>query len=178
MLPPFDIFRVEADAGTVWVKSAADLKSARLIVKELMASSSAEYLIHSHSTGNDLIVRPRPAKKRAAKPVIFQIAYDEQLMATRAALLKANGFTVISALGNEAAQAALKTRRDYALFMIGHAASPQVRKEMADWLKEKYPDVEILALNPPYQKQLEPADYNVVLNGPDEWLFIVEASTS
>src|ERR1700747_3565007 len=47
MLPPFDIFRVEADGGTLWIKSAADLKSARLAVKELMASSPGEYLIHS-----------------------------------------------------------------------------------------------------------------------------------
>lgn len=178
MLPPFDIFRVEANRDTLWVNSAADLKSARLIVKELMASSPGEYLIHSHSTSNDLIVKPRKAKKQTTKPVIFQIAYDPQLMDTRAGLLKASGFTVVSALGNEAAKAMLETPRDYALFMIGHNASPKARKEMADWLKEKYPEVKILALNPPYQKQLEPADYNIVLNGPEEWLFIVEATTT
>ena len=68
--------------------------------------------------------------------------------------------------------------QDYALFIIGHTASPRVRKEMADWLKEKYPKVEILALNPPNQQRLAPADYNVVLNGPEEWLFVVEASTT
>ena len=49
---------------------------------------------------------------------------------------------------------------------------------MADWLKERYPKVTILALNPPYQQELAPADYNVVLNGPEEWLFVVEASTA
>jgi hypothetical protein len=48
---------------------------------------------------------------------------------------------------------------------------------MANWLRTKYPKVEILALNPPYQPQLTPANYNVVLNGPEEWLFVVEAST-
>ena len=109
MLPPFDIFRVEADGNTVWVKSAPDLKSARLAVKELMASSPGEYVIHSDSTSNDLVVKPPSAKKRTAKPVIFQIAYDEQLMATRAELLTASGFAVVSALGNEAAKAALET---------------------------------------------------------------------
>jgi hypothetical protein len=70
-----------------------------------------------------------------------------------------------------------KTWRDYALFIIGHAASPKVRKEMADLLKARYPDVEILALDPPFQR-LAPADYNVVLNGPEEWLFVVGASTA
>ena len=42
----------------------------------------------------------------------------------------------------------------------------------------EYPKVPILALNPPYQEELKPADYNLVLNGPEEWLFVVEASTS
>jgi hypothetical protein len=98
-------------------------------------------------------------------------------LATRAELLKSHGFRVVSALGNEAAKAALATPQDYALFIVGHAASAKVRTEMADWLKAKYPKVGILALNPPYQQQLEPADYNVVLNGPEEWLFVVEAST-
>jgi hypothetical protein len=177
MLPPLDIFRVEAHCEVVWVKSAADLKSARLAVKALIKSSPGEYLIHSHSTHHGLIVKPSPAKQRA-KPVIFQIAYDERLIASRAELLKANGFAVVSVLGNEAAKAALKKWRDYALFIIGHAASPKVRKEMADLLKARYPDVEILALNPPFQQQLAPADYNVVLNGPEEWLFVVEASTA
>lgn len=177
MLPPFDIFKVEANGDVLWIRSAADLKSARLAVKELLASSPAHYVIHSHSTNNDLVVKP-PTGKRKTKPVIFQIAYDEQLMATRAEVLKAHGFAVTSVVGNDAAKAALAAPRDYSLFMLGHSAKPKDRKEMADWLKEKYPKVPILALNPPYQKQLEPADFNVVLNGPEEWLFIVEASTA
>jgi len=142
-----------------------------------MASSPDEYLIHSYSTNNSLAVKP-PANKQTAKPVIFQIAYDESLMASRAELLKARGFRVVSVLCNEAAKAALATPQDYALFIVAHACTPSVRKEMADWLKVKYPKVEILALNPPYQPQLERADYNVVLNGPEEWLFVVEASTA
>jgi hypothetical protein len=178
MLPPFDIFRVEAHGEVLWVKSVGDFKSARLALNELMASSPGEYLIHSHSTNNDLIVKPSPAKKKTAKPIIFQIAYDERLMMSRAELLKAHGFTVVSVLGNEAAKVALAKPKDYALFIVGHGAALQVRKEMADWLKEKYPGVEILALNSPYQQRLAPADYNVVLDGPEEWLFVVEACTA
>ena len=176
MLPPFDIFRVEPSGEVLWVRSAPDLKSARLEVQKLMASSPHQYLIHSHHTGNDLIVRP-PTARRKAKPVIFQIAYDERLMASRAALLKSCGFTVISVLGNEAAQLALEKPQHYDLFMLGHSAAPKDRTEMAEWLKTRYPKVQILALNPPYQQHLAPADYNVVLNGPEEWLFVVEAST-
>jgi hypothetical protein len=180
MLPPFDIFKVEAHCEVVWVKSAADLKSARLAVKALIKSSPSEYLIHSHSTHNGLIVKPSPAKKQRAKPVIFQIAYDQRLIASRAELLKANGFAVVSVLGNAAAKFLLAKpqAQDYALFIVGHGAALQARKEMADWLKEKYPKVEILALTPPHEQRLAPADYNVVLNSAEEWLFVVEASTA
>lgn len=178
MLPPFDIFRVEPHGEVLWVKSAEDWKSARLAVQELMASSPDEYLIYSHRTNNRLLVKPRPAAQPATKPVVFQIAYDELLMATRAALLKADGFAVVSALGNEAAKKALANGQDYSLFILGHAEAPNARTEMAHWLKATYPKVPILALNPPYHQELKPADYNLVLNGPEEWLFVVEASTS
>ena len=159
------------------MRSAEDLKSAQLAVKELMAASPHQYVIHSHFTNNDLVIKP-PTKKRRVKPVIFQIAYDQRLMASRAEVLETHGFTVMSVLGNEAAKAALEAPRHYSLFLLGHGERPAARKEMADWLKEKYPKVPILALNPPYQQRLVPADYNVVLNGPEEWLFIVEASTA
>lgn len=89
-------------------------------------------------------------------------------MASRAELLKAHSFAVVSVLGNEAAKVALAKPKDYALFIVGHGAAVQVRKEMADWLKAKYPKLKILALNPPYEQRLAPADYNVVLNGPEE----------
>ncbi len=178
MLPPFDIFSVEPNGEVVWLQAAEDWKLARLAVQELMASAPKEYLIFSQRTNNRLLVKPRPATQRKTKPLIFQIAYDEVLMATRAALLKADGFTVISVLGNEAAKEALANGADYSLFILGHSASPDARKAMADWLKAKYPKVPILALNPPYQEELKRADYNLVLNGPEEWLFVVEASTS
>lgn len=178
MLPPFDIFRRETDGGVLWMKSAESFKAARMAVKELMASSPHEYLIYSHRTNNRLIVKPGPPAKRKGPRLIFQIAYDELLMESRAKVLEADGFTVVSVLGNEAAKAALQTRQDYCLFMLGHGASPSDRKQMADWLKRRFPDVPILALNPPYQQELKPADYNIILNGPEEWLFVVEATTA
>jgi hypothetical protein len=177
MLPPFDIFGRE-NGQEVWIKSVEDFKSARLAVKELMAVSPHEYIIHSHRTNNELVVKPRSTAKPKAKPRVFQIAYDETLMASRAALLKSDGFAVLSVLGNEAAKAALEKTEGFSLFIMGHGSPPTVRREMADWLKTNYPNVPILALNPPYQQELAPADYNLVLNGPEEWLFVVEASTA
>ena len=178
MLPPFDIFRLEPKGDMLWVKSADDWKSARIAVRELMSYSPDDYLIHSHRTNNGLIVRHRPPSTSHNVKPIFQIAYDETLMESRAGLLKARGFEVVSVLGNEAATTALANHGDYLLFIIAHAAKPSERTEMAEWLKRKHPKIPILALNPPYQQELKPADYNIILNGPEEWLFIVEAAAA
>lgn len=86
-------------------------------------------------------------------------------MKSRAQLLEADGFTVMSVVGNEAAKVALKKTEGFSLFILGNGAPPIVRGEMADWLKIKHPKVPILALNPPYQQELALADYNVVGNG-------------
>jgi len=52
---------------------------------------------------------------------------------------------------------------------VGHAAPEQTRQEIVDWLKVKYPQTTVLALNPRNQ-ELVGADYNVVQNGPEKWL--------
>ena len=117
-------------------------------MQDLMASSPNDYIIHSHRTNNQLIVKNRTAATERTKPLIFQIAYDELLMASRAALLKAHGFEVISVLGNEAAKAALTDAQNYSLFIVGHLANLEARREMATWLESHYPKVPILALNP------------------------------
>jgi hypothetical protein len=102
---------------------------------------------------------------------IFQIAYTEQLRIERAELLRRLGYAVISVIGNEAAQVLLSANphNGLALFIVGHAASERTRTEMIDWLKEKYPKVKVLALNPP-NSQLPRADYNATQNRPENWL--------
>jgi len=47
---------------------------------------------------------------------------------------------------------------------------------MVDWLKARYPDVKILALNQAEHRQLAGADYNATLSGPTEWLSMVTAA--
>ena len=76
-------------------------------------------------------------------------------------------------LGNEAAKVLLSSIQHYDLFIVGPAAAPEERRQqMVDWLKEKYPTVKILALNPPHQ-QVANADYNVIESGPENWLPLV-----
>ncbi len=117
-------------------------------------------------TGTEHVLNQPRAIKR-----IFQIAYTEQLRSERAELLRHLGYAVISVIGNESAKVLLSANphNDLALFIVGHAASERTRKEMVDWLKEKYPKVKVLALNPP-NSQLPSADYNAIQNRPENWL--------
>jgi hypothetical protein len=48
-------------------------------------------------------------------------------------------------------------------------ATGQTDHTFSSYLKAKYPNVKVLALNPSNQ-QLPDADYNVVQNGPEKWL--------
>ena len=107
-------------------------------------------------------------------PKVFQIAYTRELMFTREAVLKSRGYVVESVFGNEAAKKALETGGDYDMFMVGHAEPLNMRQEMVRWLRQKFPKAKILALNPPNVSRHPDADYNVTLNGPEEWLAVVQ----
>jgi CheY-like chemotaxis protein len=101
---------------------------------------------------------------------VFQIAYTQPLLVTRAELLKRRGYEVASALGNDAAKRNLENGESYDLFIVGHAAPQEERAEMVRWLKERYPSAKVLALRPAYDPQLDVADFNVLENGPDDFL--------
>ena len=104
---------------------------------------------------------------------VFQIAYDEKLLVTRAELLKNRGYLVGSALGNDEAKRILDKRQPYHLFIVGHAAPNETREEMVRWLKSNFPDAKILALNPLDHTKLADADYNFIFSGPEDWLSII-----
>jgi len=69
--------------------------------------------------------------------VVFQIAYDEHRLVTRAELLRHDGYEVLSAVGNEAAENCPKLAATLRIsFSSGDAAPEQTRKEMVDWLRQ------------------------------------------
>lgn len=107
---------------------------------------------------------------------IFQIAYDGALLISRSELLKARGYEVVSVLGNENAKRLLEGSESYALFIVGHNAAKDTREEMVRWLKARFPESKIVALNAP-DASLAEADYNFRLNGPEEWLAVVAGVT-
>ena len=61
------------------------------------------------------------------------------------------------------------------LFIVGHAAPPEVRAKMIQWLKEHYTTVKILAVHPLHCPQLPMADFNI---GPEELLVAVATATA
>jgi short-subunit dehydrogenase involved in D-alanine esterification of teichoic acids len=85
---------------------------------------------------------------------------------------------VISVPNNEAAKQALASIDNVDVFVVGHTAPEQTRKEMVDWLKENFPTVKIVALVPSANLQLPRADYNIVLNDLDEWLALLATAAS
>jgi hypothetical protein len=172
MLPPFHIFKV-GSGGVRWIlESAADLERAKARVRVLAASSPGEYIIANQETGEKISI------KSPAKRIMFQIGYDEKGLNARAELFRRFGHEVISVADNAAAKHALSSAHNVDLFVVGHTAPEQTRKEMVDWLKTNFPKVKIVALNPSANHQLSGADCNVVLNDWDEWLSLLAAVAS
>ena len=151
------------------MEAAADLERAKARVKLFAASAPGEYLIANQKTGERISI------KSPARRILFQIGYDEKGLNARAELLRRFGHEVISVTHNEAAKVALSSYRDVDVFIVGHTAPEQTRREMVGWLKKNYPDVKIVALNPS-RDELAGADYNVVLNDHDEWLSLLAAA--
>ena len=169
MSPAFNIFKVQSDGRLRWVESAGDLERATARAKKLAASAPGEYVI-TGQTGEKFSIRS-PHKR-----IMFQIGYDEKELNLRAEMFRRFGHEVISVADNHAAKDALISIHNVDVFIVGHAAPKQTRKEMVDWLKKNFPKVKIVALIPPGNPQLERVDYNVVLNDWNEWLLLLEAA--
>jgi hypothetical protein len=169
MIPPFDIFKV--DSSGLRMDVASDQERAKARVKVLAASSPGEYIILNQNTGEKISIKSK------TKRIVFQIGYEEKGLNARAELLRRFGHEVVSVTHNEAAKVALGSVRDVDVFIVGHTAPEETRKEMVAWLKANYPKVKIVALNPS-RNQLTGADYNVVLNDHDEWLSLLAAAAS
>jgi hypothetical protein len=169
----YQIFECLQDGSAVWRGTFHGLSTTRIMLEELAANNGNDHFAMYLPT-REVVLRVGTSKlsvpPRAIKR-IFQIAYTDRLRSERAELLRRLGYGVISVIGNEAAKVLLNTIQhvDVALFIVGHAASEQTRKEMVDWVKTKYPNAKVLALNPPNQ-QIPEADYNVIQNGPENWL--------
>lgn len=173
----YDLFERSKDHSLVWHGCVHGLENARRKLLQL-----------AKTTTNECSVIYLPARQVVAlanvargKRVVFQVAYDERQLEERAALLKRHGYEVMSAIGNERTQAVLTLPQSVErvdLFIVGHNAPEQTRREIVAWLKTKCPKVQVVALNPRECRQLPGADFNAELNGPETWLPIIEAAVA
>jgi hypothetical protein len=165
----YDIFEVMPDGSSVKRAAVTGLEFAKLSLAELSKRTSNECFAADRYTHQVVAQMNVPAGRSMKR--IFQIAYDEESRLQRAELLLGCGYGVISVLGNEAAKVLLSSIQHYDLFIVGPAAAEETRREMVDWLKANYPQVKILAMNPPDQ-QVPKADYNA--EQAENWLPIVK----
>lgn len=171
----YEIFEILPDGSRGNIKVVSGLEIAKAAVEELSKRTANECIAADRRTRQVVVQRNIPEAKWRTIRRIFQIAYDEQTGLQRAELLRSLGYGVISVVGNEAAKFLLASIQDYDIFIVGPAAPEQDRKEIIAWLRANYPNVPILALNPPHQKMNE-ADSNAVFNGdPETWLPFVTA---
>ncbi len=173
----YDLFERSQDGSLIWRGSVHGLENARRKLQELAKRTTNEcFAIHTPTRQIVALVNIAQAGQLRAKRVVFQIEYDEHRLVSRIELLKQNGYEVVSVVGNEAAKIVLSSPQDCDLFIVGHAAAEQTRREMVDWLKARYPHIKIIALSSPDHQKIDAVDYNVILNGPGEWLSIVAAA--
>lgn len=150
--------------------SVSRLETAWEALYEIAKLSTNEcFALHSQTRQIVAQLNVPPAFERGRK-LIFQVAYTEDMAIARSDVLTHRGYTVTTVVGNERARAVLTdSPLHYDLFILGHGAADDVREEMIAWLRAKYPNVKILALNGD-NHGLPGADYNVLLNGPETWM--------
>lgn len=172
MLSPFHIFKVQSDGSLHWIEGAINVERAKARLNVLAASSRCEYVI-TDLTGKRISVKSLP------KLTVFQIGYNEKELNARAELFEHCGHEVISAADNEAAKRILASIQSVDVFVIGHTAPEQTRKEMVDWLKVNFSRAKVVALIPSANRQMPRADYNIIiLKDGDEWLSAFAAAGS
>src|SRR5207245_49614 len=172
MSQQFDICKMESDGSLRLIEGAGDVERARARVKKLAAFSPGEYIIANRQTGERISI------KSPVKQIVFQIGYDEKDLNARAELFRRCGHQVMSVAENEAAKRALTSIQNVDVFVVGHTAPEETRKEMVDWLKANFPKIKVVALIPSASRPLASADFNIVLNDWDEWLSLLAAATS
>ena len=173
----YEIFEVMPNGTPQRVTVISGVEFAKLALQGLAKRTKNECFAADAKTRQVVMYMNVPRAKLQATKRVFQIAYDEDTGLRRAELLRSCGYAVISVNGNQPAKLLLSSIQHYDLFIVGHAAPEETRREIVAWLKANYPDVKILALNPPNQ-QILGADYNVRQNGPQTWLPIVSQQLS
>jgi hypothetical protein len=165
----YEIFEVPPNGSPQRVTVVSGVEFAKVALQGLAKRTSNECFAADARTRQVVMQLNVPPKKLRR---IFVVSYDEELGTRRTELLRSRGYGIISVIGNEAAKILLSSIQHYDLFIVGHAAPQETRREMVDWLNAQYPRVKVLAINPSLE-QVPAADYNAPYDTSDTWLPIV-----
>jgi hypothetical protein len=169
----YDVFEVLPNGSRVQRASLSGLEAAWEELSRLAKQTTHELLASNTQTHQVVAQLNVPPALERARKLIFQIAYSETLGVTRSEELTRRGYRVTTVIGNESAKRILtNSTQHYDLFVVAHAASKRAREEMVAWLRAKYPNVKILALNPA-RERLRDVSYNAPLDSPETWMPIV-----
>lgn len=173
----YELFELLADGSPMWRGHACGLQAVRLKLQEIARTTTNECFA-TYLPTKEIVARLNVGASRGinGKPLVFQIYYDDRLATARAEVLRLHGYEVVSVAGNEAAKVILSLPQRCDIFIVGHAAPEETRKEIVAWLKANYPGVRIIALNSPTIRELPGADYNIKLNGPQTWLPVIDSA--
>jgi len=169
----YDLFEQFPDGFPMWRRRAMGLPEVRRQLTDLCGKTKNECFAMYLPT-KEIVARVNVGGQgpQIQKRLVAQVVYDPAKGKARTAALRAEGYEVVSAIGNEAAKLVLDLSPSWNLFLIGEGAANGAREEMASWLKERFPRVPILALNPPTALVLEGADYNAV-HDDSRWMRLV-----
>lgn len=170
----YELFEQLPDGSRIWRGHASGLRNVSLKLQEI-AKNTANECFAIYLPTKEIVARLNVGASRGtpSKRIVFQIAYDTKQAASRTEILRLCGYEVVSVFGNEAAKIVLSMPQHCDLFIVGHAAPEESRKQMVAWLKKRYAGVRILAFNSPGIRELAGADYNVETNGSEKWVRLV-----
>ena len=168
----YEVIEVLPNGSRQTVSIVSGLEFAKAALEGLAKRTQHECLAVDAKTHQVVMQLNVESAKLQSTKRVFQIAYDEELALQRTQLLTAQGYIVMSVIGNEPAKVVLTSTQHYDLFIIDYAAPEETRREIVDWLRANFAKVKILALNPPGQ-QIPSADFNVTNDAPDKWVSIV-----
>ena len=105
---------------------------------------------------------------------VLHICYYPSLSKTREAMLVEEGHMVASALGNEDAKELAGTR-DFDVAVVGFSGKLRERCEIVRWLKDRRPDLPVIALQA-QTEVISEADQVIPGHEPQAWLEAVRQS--
>ncbi len=109
------------------------------------------------------------AESRIALKIVVQVELSPSLLSDLEAVLKRQGYPVISVLGSSNARSLGVSRSEIGIVVVGHAAPWLERESLIAHFQETLPGVPIVALLRSTDAPFHGADFNCPADNPPLW---------